>query len=436
MHTLGRRAFTLGGARLALAAAATGVPASFLLHRRMARADEGTEPTFTIFHTSSRGEPVNVNAPGSYVDGAQNNPAPSLAATPVPLGDQTVTGAAPWAALPVALRDRLQFFHHASYTNAHIEYPRALECFGAVRGEDGNGVESLPSAFAQECAAALDTIQVEPIDLRRNHRAVHFLGNPIPQTPPSSIQELFGGSASDLDSLAELRDAHLDALHASLKADGTAAERRFLDRYALGRAQAKQMGSQLGDLLAAIPPGDDGPVAQAVAAVAMMKLNLSPVILLHFGFGGDNHKDSDLVEEELETLPGIAAIGALWEELVAAGLEDRATFATFDVFGRTLVRNSRGGRDHQANHHVMATFGPRLRPGVVGGVERVSDGNRPYAARPIDAATGQAVPDGDVGLQDSLTAAAATLAAAVGLEPDRIETRIAGGTVVTGALAG
>lgn len=435
MNRLGRRAFTFGGARLALVAAATGVPVSFLAHRRMARADDAG-PTFTVIHTSSRGEPVNVNAPGSYVDGAQNNPAPSLAPTAVSLGDQSVTGAAPWAQLPAALRARLQFFHHASYTNAHIEYPKALECFGAVRGAEGNGVESLPSAIAQECATALDTIQVEPVDLRRGHRAVRFMGNPIPETSPSAIQELFGGAEGQLDDLGALRDQHLDQLHVSLQDDGTAAERRFLDRYALGRAQAKEMGSQLGSLLSAIAPGDDGPVAQAIAAVAMMKLNLSPVILVHFGFGGDNHKDSDLTEEELETLPGIAAIGTLWDELVAAGLEDRATFATFDVFGRTLVRNSRGGRDHQANHHVMAMFGPRVRPGVVGGVHKVSDGNRPFSARPIDSATGEAAPDGDVALEDSLTAAAATLAAAVGLEGDRIETRVAGGKVVTGALSG
>ncbi len=433
MSTLGRRAFTFGGARLALVAAATGVPASFLLNRTMAHADEGSTPTFTLFHTSSRGEPVNVNAPGSYVDGAQNNPA--FAKLPVQLGEQSHDGAAPWTDLDGGLRDRLQFFHHASYTNAHGEYPRALECFGAVKDEDGNGAESLPSAFAQECAGALDTIQVEPLDLRRNHRAVMFKGNPIPQTPPSAIQELFGGSSGTLDQLASLRDEHLDALHASLHADGTAAERRFLDRYALGRSQAKDMGSQLGDLLSALTPGDDGPVAQAIAAVAMMKLDLSPVILLHFGFGGDNHKDDGLLEEKAQTEAGIMAMGVLWEELVAAGLEDRATFATFDVFGRTLVRNAGGGRDHQSHHHVMAMFGPRVRAGVVGGVQMVGNGSRPFSARPIDSATGQAAADGDVGLEDSLASAAATLASMVGIDDERIAARVVGGTVVTGAIA-
>ncbi|MCH9683993.1 MAG: DUF1501 domain-containing protein, partial [Deltaproteobacteria bacterium] len=386
--------------------------------------------------TSSRGEPVNVNAPGSYVDGAENNPDPDMAPTDVYLGGKAFTGAKPWAELPLALRERLQLFHHVSYTNAHIEYPKALECFGAVRGEDGNGVESLPSAIAQECAGLLDTIQVEPVDLRRGHRAVRFMGNPIPQTPPSAIVELFGGNPGQLDGLADLRDQHLDQLHASLREDGTDAERRFLDRYALGRSQAKAMGSQLGSLLSGISPGDDGPTAQAIAAVAMMKLNLSPVILLHFGFGGDNHKDEDLSEERLESVPGIEAIGTLWNELVGAGLEDRATFATFDVFGRTLVRNDRGGRDHQANHHVMAMFGPRVRAGVVGGVHKVNDGNRPFSARPIDSASGVATDDGDVGLEDSLTAAAATLAAATGVDAERIQTRVTGGTVVTGALTG
>lgn len=433
-HHLTRRAFTRRGSRLALACAATGIPASFLLEGRMARAADEDAPTFTIFHTSSRGEPVNVNCPGSYVPEASNNPAPSLSPTPVQLGVESVTGAAPWATLPAALRDRLQFFHHASFTNAHTEYPKILQCFGAINDEEGNGEESLPSALAQENAPRLDTIQVEPVDLRRGHRSVFFRGNPIPLTPPSAIQDLFGGSGGELAQLADLRDTHLDQLHASLRDSGTKAERAFLDRYALGRAQAREMGEELGDLLAAIPQGDDGPVAQAIATVAMMKLNLSPVILLHFGFGGDNHKDSDLEEEELETLAAIEALDVLWEELVAAGLQDQATFATFDVFGRTLVRNAGGGRDHQANHHVMAMFGPCVRAGVVGGVEKVSNGNRPFSARPIDSATGQASDGGDVPLEDGLTAAAATLCAAVGMPQDRIETRVSGGKVVTGAL--
>lgn len=434
MPKLTRRAFTRRGTHLALISAATGVPLSFLTARRMAHAGGSENPTFTIVHTSSRGEPVNVNAPGSYVSGAENHPGNPMAATPVSLGSQTVTGAAPWAALPQELRARLQFFHHASYTNAHTEYPNALSCFGAVKEQDGNGSESLPSAIAQENAPSLDTIQEEPVDLRRGHRPVFFKTNPIPATPPSAIEELFGGSGSDLDALAELRDTHLDELHAALAADGTAAERRYLDRYALGRNQAKAMGDALGSLLSAIPKGDDGPVAQAIAAVAMMKLNLSPVILVHFGFGGDNHKDSDLAEEELESVAGIAAIGALWEELVAADMQDRATFATFDVFGRTLVRNAGGGRDHQSNHHVMAMFGPRLRAGVVGGVEQVSNGNRPFSARAIDSQTGEASDGGDVGLEDGLTAAAATLAAASGVASARIDARVAGGQVVEGAL--
>ena len=434
MKGLTRRAFTVGGTRLALVAAATGVPASFLTHRSMARADPGDAPTFTIFHTSSRGEPVNVNCPGSYVADAHNNPAPSLAATPVVLGEETVTGAAPWAVLPTALRNRLQFFHHASFTIAHSEYPDILACHGAIKDEEGNGVESLPSAIAQENAAALDTVQIEPVDLRRGHRSVFFAGNPIPLTPPSAIQDLFGGSGGELEALAELRDAHLDQLHASLKDEGTAAERRFLDRYAMSRAQARAMGEELGSLLAAVSQGDDGPVAQAITAVAMMKLNLSPVILVHFGFGGDNHNDAELAEEELESVAAIEAIGVLWDELVAAGLENRATFVTFDVFGRTLVRNAAGGRDHQANHHVMAMFGPCVRPGVVGGVEKVGAGGRPFAAQPIDAATGRAAPDGDVPRDASLTAAAATLAAATGVPTDRIEQRVVGGKIVAGAL--
>ena len=115
------------------------------------------------------------------------------------------------------------------------------------------------------------------------------------------------------------------------------------------------------------PANRDSPTDQVIAAVALIKLKVAPVITIHLPFGSDNHNDSDLTVEAQETVDSIGVLGTLWSELTTAGLQDQVTFASLNVFGRTLKRNAGGGRNHNQNHHVMALFGKHVQGGVIGG---------------------------------------------------------------------
>ena len=52
--------------------------------------------------------------------------------------------------------------------------------------------------------------------------------------------------------------------------------------------------------LAAITTND--PMNQVLAAVTLIKMNVTPVVSMHIPFGGDNHTDTDLVNETKQTV--------------------------------------------------------------------------------------------------------------------------------------
>ena len=82
------------GSGLLLRSLATGLPVSWLLNPERAMAQQNMQrPQTLIFSTSSAGDPVNINCPGSYVQGVTNNP--HLGAQQGRFGDQRVRAAAP-----------------------------------------------------------------------------------------------------------------------------------------------------------------------------------------------------------------------------------------------------------------------------------------------------------------------------------------------------
>src|SRR5579859_7980646 len=90
-----------GGGYVGLRTLATGLPASFLLNPRRALADpipscaSSAKAQFFILSTSDRGDPINANAPGSYVPGIVH-PAPpdgSMDPTRLALQGQTYVAA-------------------------------------------------------------------------------------------------------------------------------------------------------------------------------------------------------------------------------------------------------------------------------------------------------------------------------------------------------
>jgi hypothetical protein len=420
-----------GAGLVGLRSLATGLPKSWVLGERVAHAAD-LSPQFLILATSGNGDPLNANAPGSFVNGAENSPLPELAAEAVAFGDASYQAAKCWGTLPVELRARLAFFHHRTYTNAHPEHRKVMALQGAAKSVKGNGQEMLPSLIASELAATLGTIQTEPIPL--GNELITFEGRALDNIDPTGLKSLFDQPDDLLTGLTSLRDQEIDAIYSDLRLSGTRMQREFLDRYALGREQVRKLGEDLAQLLTRLPvdPTDrDSPVDQIIAAVALIKLKVAPVVTLHLPFGGDNHNDSDLTVEAQDTVTSIGALNTLWTELAAQGLQDQVTFASLNVFGRTLKRNAGGGRNHNQNHHVMTLFGKNVKGGVIGGVDVV---DQDFGATGIDSKTGKADPNGDIAPLASLESAGKTLAAALQVPGDRIEARINAGKVVSAAL--
>jgi hypothetical protein len=79
----------------------------------------------------------------------------------------------------------------------------------------------------------------------------------------------------------------------------------------------------------------------------------------------------------------------------------------------------------------MCTFGPRVRGGVIGGIEQT---NRDFQSTAIDSATGASVPDGDIAPDASLESTMRTVGAATGIGSEVLDSAISGGKTITAAL--
>jgi len=171
--------------------------------------------------------------------------------------------------------------------------------------------------------------------------------------------------------------------------------------------------------------------AMLIAAVALIQMGVCPGSVINIPFGGDNHTDANLARESAQTVAGVATINNLMTKLAAAGLQVRVTFVMMNVFGRTLNRPLRMGRDHLGSHHCSVIIGKRVRGSVVGGV--VKSGND-YAATPIDSRTGLPGGSADIRYEETLAAVGKTISAAVGISPEVVSDQITLGKVVSAAL--
>jgi uncharacterized protein (DUF1501 family) len=235
--------------------------------------------------------------------------------------------------------------------------------------------------------------------------------------------------------MVALRDYYIDSTYSAVKTSGTPAQRKFLDRYAQSRQEAIDLGGELGNLLSSV--NTNGVVGQIKTAIALIKLNVSPVITLGLPFGGDNHNDTTLSDEVSETIQSVKDIATLWSELKAAGLQDRVNFASINVFGRTLRRVSTGGRTHHAQHHTTIAFGSNIKGGVVGGYTPIkSTGISELKAAAIKSTTGGTTGGTDIPYEHGLASVGKTLAYAAGVSTARINARIDPdvGKVISGGL--
>ncbi|MCS6913851.1 MAG: hypothetical protein RMK29_01710 [Myxococcales bacterium] len=421
-----------GTGYVGLRALATGLPAWAFLrpHQSLALACSGRERAqYIILSTSAAGDPMNGNVPGTYDHpDVIHPPDPAMEKTAMQLGGQTYYAARPWAMLPRWVLDRTCFFHHTTLTNSHANQAKVMKLMGAVKRQ-----EMLVSLLARELAPCLGTVQREPVVVGAAGPGefLTYQGRTLPSFPPTALRDVLITPAGPIAQLQALRDRDLNRLNALYKQTGNALQRRFLDRLAHSQTEVRSIEQSLLDRLASIT--NNGVEGQITAAVALIQMNVSPVVSIRLPFGGDNHADPDLRGETAQHLSSIAAIGTLLQRLADARLQDRVTFWAANVFGRTMHINHKGltGRDHLAAHHCSVFIGKPFRSSVIGGIELRG---RDFAATAINSRTGKSAPDGDISFNDTLGAVGKTLAAAVGVAPDVYNDQITTGKVVTAAL--
>lgn len=431
-----------GAGYVGLRSLATGVPAAILLHPRKAlaeAADAGaapspvTKPQFLIFSTTGAGDPVNCNAPGTYDDPNIGHPKePSMAATPMTFGGDTVQAGKIWSTLPAAVLSRTSFFHHGTYTVIHPDEGKVLRMMGAVAGG-----EMLPSMLSRELAPSLGTVRAQPISLSGSFtEAVYYQGAPQPLLTPTTLASVLSSPKNGLGAvdLVKLRDRGLDSLNALVKSQGNTAQKNFVDQYATSTTQLRTLQEGLLTSLSTLK--NDNQDSQIQAALILFQMKVTPAVVVHIDFGGDNHSDANLAGEVAGHQSGVLTLGKMMDALVAAKMQDQVTFAMMNVFGRTMIAKDVGqGRQHNDGHHVTVMIGSRIKSSVIGGVAPFAPGKE-YRALAIDSKTGKGSSSGDIVYKSTFGAMGQTLAAAVGLPTDTIRTNVLTGAVVPAALMG
>src|SRR3954469_16027735 len=445
-----RRQGLLGlfGGSLGLQAFVTGLPAWYLLNPRRATAQDlqcaitaRANLQYLILSVSSNGDPLNCNVPGTYEAPTIIHPTQTeVEQVPLTIGGQAVGAALPWAdpsvmsptdmAMGVAtpatgqlkssVLARTAFFHHRTGTTVHGDQPKVMKLLG-----DMSGGEMAISAYAKHLSTCFGTVQAAPIAVGARGNAselVSFAGRTLPSISPTQLKQLLTGSKTDpLVKMRTLRDTSLDQLNALAKSDASDVQKQFLDALAASQTQVRGLADQLATTLNAITADDVK--GQALAAAALIAANVTPVVTMHIGFGGDNHSDQDLQAEADQHVSGVQGIQAVMDALASLGLTDKVTFATLNVFGRNLNGiakvQSRTGRDHYGNHAVTVMIGKNVAPSVICGA--TASGSGAYFASDIDSATGNSVASGgDIPAAQTHVAAARTLGVALGIPESQI----------------
>ncbi len=423
-----------GTGYVGLRALATGLPAALLLNPRKALADlppdacsAKDKAQYVVFATSSSGDPISNNVPGTYDDPKIVHSAdPLMASAPLIMRGKSYAAAAAWSRLPQAVRDRTVFWHLMTNTPVHPNEPTVLSLMNAV-----SHAEMLPSALAKRLAPCLGTIQSQPISVSNGgpSEGLRFNGAALPMLPALSLKATLLNPAGPLTKLQAMRDQSLNSIYDVYKNGASAAQRNYIDSFVTSQNQVRNIDQTLLDSLSSI--ADNGPDAQMTAAVALILMNVTPVVAVHIPFGGDNHNDTGLSREASETDSGIATIASLMSKLATAGYADRVTFMSLNVFGRTMLSNG-NGRSHNPNHQVSITIGKPFLGGVVGGVGPVGND---YGALPISSQTGKGGPGGDITPVSSLASFGKTMMSAFGVDAASITADIPSGTVISAALA-
>jgi hypothetical protein len=299
------------------------------------------------------------------------------------------------------------------------------------------GGEMLPSMLSRELAPALGTVRAQPISLSGSFtEAVYYQGAPQPLLTPTTLASVLASPKNGLGAvdLVKLRDHGLDSLNALVKSHGNTAQKNFVDQYATSTTQLRTLQEGLLTSLSTLK--NDNQDSQIQAALILFQMKVTPAVVVHIDFGGDNHSDANLAGEVAGHKSGVATLGKMMDALALAKMQDQVTFAMMNVFGRTMIAKDVGqGRQHNDGHHVTVMIGSRIKSSVIGGVAPSAPGKE-YRALAIDSKTGKGSASGDIVYGSTFGAMGQTLAAAVGLSKDTIGTNVLTGAVVPAALTG
>jgi hypothetical protein len=481
-----------GTGMIGLRSLATGLPASLLLNPRKALADMPSMPNpaaqFLILQTSGAGDPINANVPGMYEDaggsqgtsGIAHSTDPLMAATPMTVGSWSGKAALPWAqpwsAVPTgpggvplitpaawqASLARTTFWHLATTTPIH---PREQDVLRMMNQTQSN--EMLVSILSRLMQPQLGTIQAQPVALGASTpaEALSYNGQAQPLIPPLALKATLAnpvngkGQLTPLAALQSVRDQTMNSLYGFYAQEATPAQKSYIDALTTSQVQARQISQSLLSMLDSIT--NNNVESQITAAIALVMMKVTPVLTIHIPFGGDNHHDPDLATETQQTagvgasgsgydpttgLTGVPGIAWLMNQLAANNLSDSVTFASLNVFGRTLAASTGAatGRQHNPNHHVAITIGKGFKGGVVGGVVpqtpagvgcTLGDATCDYGATGIVSSTGAGSASGDITAALSLPSWGQTVMAALGIDSATIAQSITTGAVIKGALA-
>ncbi|HHH30829.1 MAG TPA: DUF1501 domain-containing protein [Polyangiaceae bacterium] len=425
---LGAAATVTGG--LILRSLATGIPAKVLLDPMSATAQDMPTGRMLILSSSSAGDPVNANVPGTYGYPELYHPEdPLMAETNLSLGGLQTSAAKPWADLPQNILDRTLFFHHATYTPVHGEMNRVQRMMDATEKKD-----MLISLLARELAPGLGTVQADPVSLGANGGELLTSGGRIlGNVAPLSVRQALGGVEGPLKDLTAMRDESIDEIYALYRDHGTPSQRTLLDAWARSRDEVRSISTELVSRLEAIDGNNQVNQVRCAAILAAMKI--TPVVTIRLDFGRDNHTDAGLTKETVGHLASIPAMQSLMEELdqlrTEGILQHDVVVGSLNVFGRTLKKKGTTGRDHNAGHHVTVLMGNGVKPGIVGGVELNGSGKE-YIAQSIDSATGAG--GGDIPFEETLGAMGKTLGAIMGVDAERLDEILPPGKIVQSAV--
>ena len=480
-----------GTGMVGLRSLATGLPVSLLLNPRKALADmPAVNPAaqFVIFQTSGGGDPINANVPGMYEDangsmgtsGIAHSADPMMAATPLSVGSWSgkaaLPWAQPWAAVPTgpggatlitpaawqAALARTTFWHLATTTPVHPREPDVLKLMNQTQSN-----EMLVSILSRLLQPQLGTIQSQPVALGASSpsEALSYQGQSQPLIPPLALKATLAspvngkGQLTPLAALQSVRDQTMNSLYGFYSQSATPAQKSYIDSLTTSQVQARQISQSLLTMLDSIT--NNSVEAQITSAIALVLMKVSPVLTIHIPFGGDNHRDPDLATETQQTagvgangpgydptsgLTGVPGIAWLMNQLAANKLTDSVTFASLNVFGRTLATATGAdtGRQHNPNHQVAITIGKGFKGGVVGGIVpqtqagagcSMGDPNCDYGATGIVSASGVGSASGDITAAASLPSWGQTVMAALGIDSATIAQSVTAGAVIKGALA-